>query len=463
MPPETISLLTSLVGLAVIVMTVIAVVRRAEVRLTLMLSALVLGALGGAPMRIVATFLAGFTDEKFLLPIGSCMGFAYVLRHTGCDRHLVLLLLAPLKYVRPFLVPGVVLVAAFVNLPIISQSGTAVAVGTVIVPVLVAARIAPATSAAALALGASIGGELLNPGAPELRTITAATHATTAECVERVWPLLLIHLGVALPVFWLMSCWRKETTATEEDPARQPAVAIISEDSPIPARINLLKAVAPLVPIVFLFLTALPGPLRVFTIDSEWLGKNLSPEVFDGRLVGLAMLIGVVVAALTSPTKAGDTAVQFFTGAGYAFTHITSLIVAANCFGEGVRAVGLADHVGSLIKAYPGLLFPLASLVPLAFAWICGSGIAATQSMYGFFVGPASIVGVDPLLVGAVVSLSAAAGRTMSPVAAVNLVAASITGTNSLAITRRVALPLLVGLIITVIAASLWAGRGANG
>src|SRR5205823_2387750 len=120
----------SLAGLLVIALTVLAVLRRAEVRLTLLLAALVLGLLAGDPMRIVKAFLVGFTDEKFLLPIGTCMGFAYVLRHTGCDRHLILLLLRPLQRVRFLLVPGVVLVGLLVNVPIISQSSTAIAVGS---------------------------------------------------------------------------------------------------------------------------------------------------------------------------------------------------------------------------------------------------------------------------------------------------------------------------------------------
>ncbi len=63
----------SIAGLCVIIVTVVAILRRAEVRLTLILSALVLGALASDPMRIVTEFLAGLTDEKFLLPIGTCM------------------------------------------------------------------------------------------------------------------------------------------------------------------------------------------------------------------------------------------------------------------------------------------------------------------------------------------------------------------------------------------------------
>jgi DcuC family C4-dicarboxylate transporter len=209
--------------------------------------------------------------------------------------------------------------------------------------------------------------------------------------------------------------------------------------------------------LALLFVAALPGPMRLVTVPPEWLGQNLSPEVYDGRLVALAMLIGVVAAALTAPSKAGATATKFFEGAGYALAHVTSLVVAANCFGEGVRAVGLAAQLGKMIESFPALLYPLASLLPLAFAWISGSGFASTQSMYGFFVEPARFAQADPLRVGAVVSLSAAAGRTMSPVAAVVLVAASLTGADPLAVIRRLALPLLAGITVVVIAAMLLA------
>lgn len=437
--------MTALAGLLVIVLTVAAILRRAEVRLTLVLAALALGLVGRDPMLIVRTFLEGFTDEKFLLPIGSCMGFAYVLRHTGCDRHLVHLLLRPLLHVRFLLIPGVVVVAVLVNVPIISQSSTTVAVGAVLVPVLLAARLSSTTISAALVLGASIGGELLNPGAPEFRTITTATGASTAACVDRIWPLLLIHLGVTLPLFWLL-CVRAER--------KEPFESTADEAVPPTEAVNLFKALVPVVPLAMLFVTALPGRLRLITIPPEALGAK-EPAVYDCRLVGLAMLVGVVLAALTSLRKAGATAQVFFEGAGYGLSHITSLIVVANCFGKGVGAVGLPAYLEGLVQTMPDLLFPLASLLSVSFAWVSGSGMATTQSLYGFFVGPARLADADPLRVGAVVSLSAAAGRTLSPVAPVVLLAASFTRADPLAMMRRLALPLLAGLAAVVVAARL--------
>jgi DcuC family C4-dicarboxylate transporter len=131
------------------------------------------------------------------------------------------------------------------------------------------------------------------------------------------------------------------------------------------------------------------------------------------------------------------------------------LIVAANCFGKGVEMIGLAAHLGSLIDWLPAFLMPLASFLPLGFAALCGSGMASTQSLFGFFVGPARALAVDPVAVGAVVSLGAAAGRTMSPVAAVTLMCANLTGTEPVALARRVAVPLLVGVSVVVVVSIL--------
>jgi C4-dicarboxylate transporter len=81
--------------------------------------------------------------------------------------------------------------------------------------------------------------------------------------------------------------------------------------------------------------------------------------------------------------------------------------------------------------------------------------MASTQSIYGFFVAPAEMAGADPLRVGAVISLSAAAGRATSPVSAVVLLSASLAGAEPLAMLRRTGPALLAGLAATLIAAML--------
>jgi len=408
---------------------------------------------------IVRMFLATFSNERFVVPICTAMGFAYVLKLTECDRHLVHLLIKPLTHVRPLLVPGTIVVGFLVNIPVVSQTSTAVTVGAVIIPILLAARIPPVTVGATLLLGSSIGGELLNPGAPELRTVVEESTATalamgladpgrTEVLVARILPLNLLGLGVAIAVSWVMSLRREKTEEIQAD---------LTPDF----RVNVLKAMIPVLPLVLLFLTA--PPLKLLNVPPQWLLGNvgngdLTPAqsgLFDCRLIGAAMLIGVVVAAFSTPRSTRHVAASFFDGAGYGFTHIISLIVTATCFGEAVRLIGLAALLGDLIKELPFLLMPLAGCLPFGFAVLCGSGMATTQSLFNFFVKPALDLGIDPFLVGAIVSLASGAGRTMSPFAAVTLMCATLTKTNALQLSARVALPLLAAITAEVIAAMI--------
>jgi DcuC family C4-dicarboxylate transporter len=487
--------MTLLLGALVVLGGIYAVYRRVDVRLALLVTSLVLGVLAADAPAIVRMFFATFSNERFVVPICTAMGFAYVLKLTGCDQHLVHLLVKPLTPVRGLLVPGTVVIGFLVNIPIVSQSSTAVTIGAVIIPILMAARIPPVTIGSALLLGSSIGGELLNPGAPELRTIVEESGKVgyqapglTEALVARILPLDLLGLLVATVVFWCISRRADRTAApVTEEPVLEPAF-----------RINFFKAMIPLLPLILLFLTAPPlklihvppawlieqprrdvgeavlavgtsTPTTPFPGDVPWgaLAAQLQPAdarltaaergLFDCRLIGAAMLIGVLAAALSAPRSSLKVAGSFFEGAGYAFAYIISLIVAANCFGKAVELIGFAKLLGDLIEMVPVVLMPIAGVLPLGFGVLCGSGMASTQSLFGFFARPALALGSDPYLVGAIVALSSAAGRTMSPFSAVALMSATMTKTDPLSLVARVALPLLMAVSAEVIVAMLMA------
>ena len=132
----------------------------------------------------------------------------------------------PIRRVRWLLVPGVIAVGFLVNIPVISQTSTAVCLGAVVVPLMRAAGYSMATIGACLLLGASVGGELLNPGAPELLTVSAANpkpprSSPQAQATEYLPPLVFTQLAVSLAVFWAMSFWWERRAAT--DPATNAA------------------------------------------------------------------------------------------------------------------------------------------------------------------------------------------------------------------------------------------------
>ncbi len=440
-------------GLVIVAMAVWAILRRVDVRLALMVAALAMGALAGQLPAVLQTFFQTFCREQFVVPICSAMGFAYVLRQTGCDQHLVQLLVRPIRGVRGLLVPGTVLIGFLVNTPIISQTSTAVTVGSVLIPLLRSAGVPSVTIGSALLLGASVGGELFNPGAPELQTVSKALDRDPRDCIARLRPYLLLHLAVTTLTFWLLqvltSARSDRGLACRGEPTGEPPVAteIEKKEPDTGFRINWLKAAVPLVPIVLLFLTS--PPWNLIPIRPELLVSDKDPTGMrpDTRLIGAAMLIGSLIAILVSPGQASQSVRAFFEGMGFAFAQIISLIVVAQCLGEAVRHIGLADQFHRVVEWFPAALVPCAVGLPLLFALVCGSGFASTQSLYSFFVGPARELGLDPVLVGAFVSLGSAAGRTMSPVAAVVLMCGTLSGSDPLLLARRVAGPLLAGLL----------------
>jgi DcuC family C4-dicarboxylate transporter len=146
----------------------------------------------------------------------------------------------------------------------------------------------------------------------------------------------------------------------------------------------------------------------------------------------------------------------FFEGAGQAYRDVISLIVVANCFATGVKGIGIGSAIDALVRAEPNLLLAIVPAATFAFAWICGSGIAATQGLFPLFVGPAIEHEFDPSLVGAITCVAAAAGRTASPVAAVTLMASSLVGVRPGELIRRVFGPILIGQVVASVVAGIW-------
>ena len=191
--------------------------------------------------------------------------------------------------------------------------------------------------------------QVLNPGAPELNTVAKQLSISPTEVVPAVIPLVLPHLALATAIFWVMRLRAKRKAG--------PA-ATATEMTGQVFRVNYLRALVPLLPLVLLFLAG--PPLNVVKVPERWvvtkplealaqvaggsamLFDRKDPH-FDTRLIGLAMLIGVLAAATTNPRAVRGVPKAFFEGAGYAFAEVISLIVIASCFGKAIEIVGFGD------------------------------------------------------------------------------------------------------------------------
>src|SRR4051794_12592306 len=215
------------------------IVRRVDVRVVLIGAGLALAALSGRPLAVADTFARAMV-APMVAPICASMGFAAVLRATGCDRHLVHLLTRPLRRARWAALPGGIAAAYLVNLAVPSQSSTAAMLGPVLLPLIVASGSGREGAAAALVLGASFGGHLLNPGSQDVQSIAGMTRNRAAELSHRIVPASLTGLVVAAIAFAMMN---RRAAGVGEDPTLASLDA--GDDPPPIVPSSLFKAFVP--------------------------------------------------------------------------------------------------------------------------------------------------------------------------------------------------------------------------
>ena len=428
--PSVTRSMTLPITIAIIDLVVVTVltVRRADVRLVLLVAAIPLFAVSDGLKAMLEKMVGEMASAATVVPICSALGLAHVLRLTQCDQHLVRLLLRPLQKVRWLLVPGGIAAGYLVNTTIVSQTGTAAVLGPILIPLLRAGGIARTTAGAILLLGSSMGGELFNPGAVEMQKLAALTHLTGHEVVAGSMRLNLLACGTALLSFWALFRFRGKADLDPDD--------LASSEPPggsVSFAINPIKAFVPVLPLVLLF------------ADSS-LGDYSPLKSLEGPpKILAAMLIGVVLAGLTSPRAVGQLATAFFEGAGYAYTHVISLIVAASTFAEGINRCGLIKVLVVALVRWPAAALAVSTIAPWALAVVSGTGIAPAVSIMEFFVPVSAAMHLDPVRLGTVAALGSHFGRTMSPAAAVVAMSSRLAYVPASRLIRQVAPPLFLG------------------
>jgi DcuC family C4-dicarboxylate transporter len=430
------------VGLAVFFM-----VRRVEVRLVLLASGLVLGLLAGQPLLMFDTFMRAMV-AGMVGPICAAMGFAAVVSATGCDKHLVHLLLKPIRRVRLLMLPGGILVAYLVNMAVSSQTSTAAAIGPILVPLLLAAGFSKEVAGAALLLGASFGGDLLNPGAQDVVAIASVANISAASLSARVIPASIAGALVAGLVFALLN---RRGNGSEEGGSRPNGNGgVLRSASELTAahddfRVSLPHAFVPIAPIALLLLAYAGLPALAFLIrppeGEEW-------KAYAGALpIVRAMLIGVILALIVARKDVQKLTKTMFTGIGEAYGTIISLTITAQCFGAGVAAVGLSARLLEGARAF-GFLSVLAAGFPWALSVLSGSGSGPILTFAQTFL-PSLGPGDDSVRLAALACFGGAFGRTMSPVAAVVVYCSGLVGVSPILLVKRLAPALLAGATVS--------------
>lgn len=416
--------------------------RGIDIRFVLIAIGLLLASIAMAPWTVFDAFQAAVGNGGIIGPICSAMGYAYVLKATGSDRDMVLLLTRPLRSMRWALVPGGVAIGFITNMAITSQTASAAALGPVLIPIMRSAGYSPLAAAVTLLVGCSVGGNLFNPGEPDIVTIKDVTSVLSADVIDAAVIPNLVAVAAATLVLMLML--RPTEVPTDPDGA---------DDAPT----SYAKALLPPLPVIALLLLQ-PG-------------LNLVPPLFtiypNGVHVSMVMLLSTAIAMTVhmlhegggriSGLRAWRTHVthlttEFFDGMGYAFAHVISIIIAASCFIAGLTALGVIDAASTLLASNLELARVASPVLTSAMAVVSGSGTAPSVAFSkAMLPGILSVSAAQAIDVGVLGAIGANVGRTMSPVAAVVLFTSALAGVPIAQLVRRSAQAMLAALAAVIL------------
>jgi len=424
-------------ALVVAIVAIDAIRRGLDVRFVLFVAGLILVGAVGEWWVVFDTFQKSLGKAEIIGPICSAMGYAWVLKATGCDAQMVRLLVRPLQRYRWALVPGGCAVGFMANMAMTSQTACAAAVGPILIPLMIAAGHRPLIAGATLVVGCSVGGNLFNPGEPDIVAIHSVTQWLVGPIIDRAVLPNLVSFVTATLVLTVMG--HRSTKGSS-----QVATPEIHGEP-----VHLVKALLPPLPVLLLLLLQ-PG-------------LNLVPSLFDiypgGLHVSMVMLActAIVLAVTWQREWAHHVAMvtrEFFSGMGYAFTHVISLIVAAACFIAGLNAVGAISVTAGLLASAPSLATALSPVLTAGLAYVSGSGTAPsvsfTQAMLPAITMSNPLHAVDLGVLGAI---GASLGRTMSPVAAIVLFTATLVEARPIDLVRVTRWPMLAALGTVIVLA----------
>ncbi len=385
--------------------------------MVLVAAGIVMCACAGNPMAALNSFAKGM-GSSMISSACSSMGFALVMRFTGCDKHLINFLAKGLTKVHFLIIPGVVLATFAVNMALPSAAGTAAAAGAIFIPIMMGAGIHPAMAAAAVKCGTY--GSMLNPGLAHNPFVAKIAGVSVMDVIAFHYKANLASLVIAAITITVIAYM------THENKDHFAEGLELEENF----KVNYLYALMPIIPIAILLLGA----------------TKIVPMFKMG--VAQAMIIGCILALAVTRTNPAELTKSFFDGMGKAYADIIGIIISAGVFVAGMNAMGLVKAFTNAMLNNPAIVKIAASVGPFLLGLIVGSGDAATFAFNEAITPHAADFGMTPVQMGSMATLGGTLGRTMSPIAGATIIVAGIAGVNPMEIAKRNALPMVLAMVV---------------
>lgn len=416
--------LTFWAALVIVALTLVALVKRYETRLVLCVSGLLMCIISLDPMAAYNQFAKSMTTGNLIQSICSAMGFAFLVSYTKCDIHLVQLLTRPMKSLGLFLIPCCTLLTAVINAAIPSAAGCAAAVGATLIPLMIRSGITPAGAGAAVLAGTY--GSNFNPGGAHPVMISGMAGIEPMEfIIENAFTYTILSLVGALMITVVEVALRDHKGSGDLGNIQTDTTGGIS-------KVNILYALAPMVPLVILLL-----------------GNTYVPAIKMG--VAQAMLIGVTYTMIVTRINPQNAFKEFFNGAGKGYGNVLGIIISAGVFAAGLREAGVVDALIEALKQANEYARVGGALGTWAMAVLMGSGDAATFAFNEAVTPHAAEFGMTISELGNTVMCAAQLGRTMSPIAGVVILLAGMSQVSPIDLVKRTAVPMITAWFILIL------------
>lgn len=410
-----------LVGAIVVIAVVYLLLKRHESRMVLIAAGILMCCIAGKPMASLDAFAKSMTNAGLITSVCSCMGFAWCMKYTGCDKHLVLAIGKVLKKMGFLLIPGATLATFVVNIAIPSAAGCSAAVGVIFIPIMMSAGIHPAMAAAAVKSGTY--GSMLNPGLVHNAVIAKLANTQITTVIGNHMIATVAGVVVAAVVLTVLSIVMKENKGYV--PEGGAAVENMT--------INPLYSLMPLVPVIILLLGS----------------TGVVPALKMG--VPHAMVIGAIISLAATRKNPVELTKNFFNGMGDAYANIIGIIISVGVFVAGLNALGLIKALINWMLNSTGIVKIAATFGPFLLALISGSGDAATVAFNEAVTPHAAEFGLQTMNMGSAAALGGTLGRTISPIAGATIICAGIAGVDPIEVCKRNALGITLALVVGMI------------
>ena len=412
----------AITGGIIVILAFVAIIKKYETRMVLIAAGFLMCFIGGVGGNAVAAFSKTMVHGSLVPVICTVMGFSYVMKITTCDRHLVASISGVITRSKFILIPLATLLTWWINIAIPSAAGCSAAVGSILIPTLMAAGVHPAMAAAAVLAGTW--GSAISPGQAHNIFVADLAQTDLMTVIMAQVPAAIIASIVAVITLTVIAAVRKEGP----DAARSAAylAELEKEEGGKNFKVNALYALIPLVPLILLVL----GSKQIAFLP-----------LVD---VPTAMIVGTVLAIIVTRQDPQEITKKFFNGMGSAYGDVIGLIIAAAVFTTGMAAMGLTDSLIEAMKGSESVAKLAGAFGPFLIAVISGSGDAAALAFNGAITPQAASFGMSIIDLGSLAQMAGSIGRSMSPVAGAALVCAGLAKVSPMELTKRNALPMLL-------------------